>query len=70
MWLDKYMTTTSDEVDTIKVAIYTDGMGTWQARCLDCEWRSAWFAREATAVRHAKSHRHGRLVDLHLTGEL
>jgi hypothetical protein len=54
---------TNNDIETA-VAIYTDGMGTWQARCLSCSWRSRWFATENTAVKHAKTHRHLSLMEV------
>jgi len=44
------------------VAIYSDGMGTFQARCCDCTWRSAWRRKETSAVIDGKAHRHSILV--------
>ena len=40
----------------IKVAIWTDGMGTYQARCLDCSWKGKWHRKEPLAVEDAKKH--------------
>lgn len=42
----------------IKVAIYTDGMGTYQARCMDCTWKASWRRKEAASVKDAKAHSH------------
>lgn len=40
----------------IQVAIWTDGMGTYQARCLGCAWKGEWWRREARAVKDAETH--------------
>lgn len=44
--------------EAILVAVYTDGMGTWQTRCLSCPWRSDWYRTKASAVLMGKAHRH------------
>jgi hypothetical protein len=44
--------------NVLSVAIYTDGMGTWQARCLSCPWRGSWRRSEDRAVDDAKGHKH------------
>lgn len=36
---------------TVYVAVYADGLGTFQARCMGCDWRGRWRRREETAVR-------------------
>ncbi len=41
------------------VSVYTDNMGTYQARCLSCDWRAAWRRSESKAVDDAKTHNHG-----------
>ena len=40
------------------VIVYTDGMGTFQARCItdDCAWRGRWVKSQERAVRHAEAH--------------
>lgn len=40
------------------VAIWTDGMGTFQARCLSCPWHGDWRRNEALAVKQGKTHTH------------
>ena len=40
----------------ITVEVYTDGMGTYQARCTDCAWRGRWYRTEAKAVEQARTH--------------
>lgn len=42
----------------ILVAIHTDGMGTYQARCMEpeCGWKGVWTRKEDTAVSHGKQH--------------
>jgi hypothetical protein len=36
------------------IAIVTDGMGTYQARCLGCQLRGPWRRKEGRAVADAK----------------
>ena len=40
----------------VVAAIWTDGMGTFQARCTQCKWRGGWWRTEATAVKEASAH--------------
>lgn len=40
----------ADTTDAILVAIYDDGFGTFQARCLSCSWCGRWYRSEALAV--------------------
>lgn len=47
-----------DEQETILVAIHTDGIGTFQPRCMDCDWTGEWFRKEEKAVEQAKKHMH------------
>lgn len=42
--------------ELILVAIWTDGMGTYQARCKQCPWKGAWWRKEARAVTDAEGH--------------
>jgi hypothetical protein len=42
--------------ETIMVALYTDGMGTHQARCMGCAWRGPWRRKEQRATDDAKGH--------------
>jgi len=44
----------------ITVAIYSDGLGTFQARCTDCSWRGRWYRSEDRAVAEAKTHQEHR----------
>lgn len=30
-----------------RVAVWTDGMGSHQARCLECDWKGPWRERRA-----------------------
>jgi hypothetical protein len=46
----------TNDQETILVAIYTDGMGTFQAQCLGCSWRGPWRRKESSAVESGKSH--------------
>jgi len=45
------------EKKNIVVAIYTDGFGTYQARCLNCKKRMSWRKKEITAAADSKKHR-------------
>ena len=47
---------TAPNADSVLVSVYTDGMGTYQARCLGCPWRGAWRRKNATAIEDAKGH--------------
>ena len=40
----------------IVVAVYTDGMGTFQARCMECAHRGPWRRRQARAADDAAEH--------------
>lgn len=42
--------------EPVFVSIYTDGMGTYQARCLGCAYRGAWWRTEKRAVKDAQDH--------------
>jgi hypothetical protein len=42
--------------DVLYVAIYTDGMGTYQAQCMGCPWKGSWRRKEAKAVEDGKTH--------------
>jgi hypothetical protein len=45
-------------VSALLVAIYADGMGTFQARCMSCPWRGTWRRTGARAVTDGKAHTH------------
>ena len=40
----------------IMVAIWTDGMGTHQARCMDCPWKGEWRRDQDKAVEIGRTH--------------
>ena len=57
------MTTTTEEQamaiypqETIYVAVCSDGLGTYQARCLGCSWVGPWRRKQQAATASAKSH--------------
>lgn len=41
------------------IAIWTDGLGTYQAHCLTCGWIGPWRRKEATAVKDSEQHECG-----------
>jgi hypothetical protein len=51
------MTQNADYV--LKVAVWTDGMGTYQARCMSCDWKGAWWRKQERALKDAEAHTHG-----------
>lgn len=46
-----------------KAVIWTDGLGTFQARCLHCSWKGTWRRKEETAVKDGKRHPTHQLDD-------
>jgi hypothetical protein len=41
----------------IIVMVWTDGLGTYQARCANCKQRMAWRRKETKAIEDSKNHR-------------
>ena len=49
-------TTTEEQAMAIYVAVCSDAMGTYQARCLGCSWVGPWRRKLEAATASAKSH--------------
>lgn len=40
----------------IATFVWTDGLGTYQARCTHCDWHGPWRRQETKAVADAEAH--------------